>query len=199
MKKPVVVSVAGPGSNSGKTTFVCATIARQKSLRTVGAMKIATATPDHRCARTGLACSCLQFEGKMRILTEDCIDERTGKDTWKMRESGARPVWFVQATSDVVDQAVAQALDQYDGTDLLVVEGAEPIRSGRADIAVVTGYQDGRPPKEGWEETVRRADFLIGVGDAVSHNTQAWHEDVADMGDLSDQFWKLLEERIAAL
>ena len=61
MNAPVVIAIAGPGSNSGKTHLACSLIRYFADRGPVGAVKVATSTPDHLCARTNLPCDCLRF------------------------------------------------------------------------------------------------------------------------------------------
>ena len=78
---PFVIAVAGSGSNTGKTTLACAIIERLKPRFRVGALKISTATDDYRCARTGLPCGCLAFDGPMEVVTDESVILTKGKDT----------------------------------------------------------------------------------------------------------------------
>ena len=164
--RPLVVALAGPGSNSGKTTFVCEAIRRATSdNRVVAALKISVATPDHRCGRTGLQCSCLRFDGAMRILRDDCIVDRPGKDTFAMKAAGAAPVWWLQTTSEHAVAAITETLrdmtHSLTSVDVIVVEGAAPIRAGLADVAVVVARANGQEPKAGWWSLIPRADVLL--------------------------------------
>jgi hypothetical protein len=156
-----LITVAGSGSNSGKTTLVCDLLRRISTTRRVGALKIATATADHRCARSGLPCSCLEFEGPSRLSREPGRAERAGKDTWRMRQAGADPVWFLQTTVDSAEEASRRVVAEMVDPPLWIVEGAAPLRCGLADLGIVVASGDGREPKAGWLELVSRADAVL--------------------------------------
>lgn len=161
MSRPFVIAIAGPGSSSGKTGLACAIVEELARTGPVGAVKIATATPDKICERSGLPCSCLMFDGRMRILEKECVDDREGKDTWRLGRAGANPVWFVQTTRDIALETAGAVIDRWSATPIVVIEGAGPIRAGLADFAVLVAPQPGVVPKEGW------LDGLDGKLDAV--------------------------------
>ena len=146
--RPVILGVAGSMSNCGKTTLACAIIARLAAYLRVGALKISTSTPDHRCERTGLACGCLRFDGSARTLRDECATAAKGKDTGRFALAGARPVHWLQATSLAVDMAATEAIQEFASlpVDVVVVEGAAPIRLGIADRSVLV-YRADRPAK----------------------------------------------------
>lgn len=163
---PQVWAVAGSGSNSGKTTVACALIEALRPSGSVAALKISTATPDHRCARTGEACLCLQFEGRMRILEQDCATANPRKDTGRFLAAGARPVHWLQATSDTVEDACRVAVGQLAAADPahIVVEGASAIRNGLASHSILV-LRAGMPPKPGFASLVPQSHVaLLGTG-----------------------------------
>ncbi len=160
MSKPFVISVAGPGSNSGKTHLVCALLRHLATLGDVGAVKIATSTPDHMCARTNLPCDCLRFEGRMRLLKDPAYINKVGKDTEAMFAAGARPTWWLQTTSDVQIESAQFLVEELSGPKIWVVEGAGPIRGGLADLAILVVKADGSEPKESWFDLLPQAHVI---------------------------------------
>lgn len=158
--RPPIVSVIGDGSNSGKTTLVAGLIAHFRRDRAVGAMKISTGRPDHTCARTGLACGCLRFDGEMRLLEGEAYTRRPGKDTEQMHNAGADPVWWMQTTSDRAEEAGREVELDLRGINLLVVEGAALARAGRSDFLLAVRRTD-RPSKTGFEHLWERADLQL--------------------------------------
>lgn len=164
MKRPFIIAVAGPGSNSGKTHLVCALIRHLAKSEVVGAVKIATSTPDHMCARTNLPCDCLRFDGKMRLLKDPAYINKVGKDTALMHAAGARPVWWLQTTSDVQMESTHFLHGELAGAPIWVIEGSGPIRAGLADLSIVVAHADGKKPKDSWHTLLPLADIL-----AVSH------------------------------
>ncbi|MEZ6194846.1 MAG: hypothetical protein R3F20_03815 [Planctomycetota bacterium] len=160
--RPFLLSVAGDGSNCGKTRLVTLLLAAAARRGRVGALKVSTSTPDHRCARTGLACGCLRFEGQMRFLEGEEYTRRRGKDTFAYHEAGAHRVAWLQTTSDFAAEAGAEAareLASFD-VDLVVVEGAALARAGRTDALVLVRRED-RPEKAGFSELLPRADLVL--------------------------------------
>ena len=109
--RPFIISVVGDGSNCGKTAFVVALIQILASDHEVGALKIATATDDRLCGRTGLPCHCLRFDGE-HVLHDDIgrID-RNGKDTQRFLAAGARPVWWLQTTREFALDALCENIN----------------------------------------------------------------------------------------
>lgn len=164
MKRPFVIAVAGPGSNSGKTHLVCALIRHLKKEHEVGAVKVATSTPDHMCARTNLPCDCLRFDGKMRLLKDPAYINKVGKDTALMHEAGAAPVWWLQTTIDVQAESSKFLSTELVGPEIWVIEGSGPIRENLVDLAILVARADEQTPKDSWFALVAKADIL-----AVSH------------------------------
>ncbi|MFT7617034.1 MAG: hypothetical protein ACI97A_000667 [Planctomycetota bacterium] len=172
MKRPFIIAVAGPGSNSGKTHLVCALIRHLRRGQEIGAVKIATSTPDHMCARTNLPCDCLRFDGKMRLLKDPAYINKVGKDTAMMHAAGAQPVWWLQTTSDVQTESSRFLHGELEGPSIWVIEGSGPIRAGIADLTIVVARADGKKPKDSWYELVPMANIL-----AVSHEQEIFTPD----------------------
>jgi molybdopterin-guanine dinucleotide biosynthesis protein len=161
-KRPITLAIAGSGSNCGKTTLLCAMLKHLAVAHRVAALKISTATPDHRCARTGEACSCLKFDGSARVLKEECAVAAPRKDTGKFLAAGAKPVHWLQATSDTVIEATREACAELhsEPIDFLFVEGAAPIRAGLADYSILV-MRAGSEPKASFASLLPFTDLLI--------------------------------------
>ena len=159
--RPFILALAGPGSNTGKTRVLARIIRRLATRHPVGALKVSTATPDHLCARTGRACDCLQFDGRMRLLVEPEYIERDRKDTGQFVAAGADPVWWLQTTADVQIESVTATIARFAGPPVWVIEGAGPIRAGLADLALLLARRDGRESKPGYDTLLPLADAVL--------------------------------------
>ena len=162
MSSPLLIAVSGDGSNSGKTTLGCALVHALKKNGPVAALKISTATPDHRCGRTGEACGCLQFEGRMRIMEQDCATTNPKKDTGRYLQAGASVVHWLQATPDTVDAAYAIALAGLKETSpqSIVVEGSAALRHPETHLRIAVMRPD-RPSKAGFHAYLQEAQAVV--------------------------------------
>ncbi|MEE9391314.1 MAG: hypothetical protein V3W41_02285 [Planctomycetota bacterium] len=162
-RTPLMIALSGSGSNCGKTSLVCALIEALRGEHTVAALKVSTSTPDHRCGRTGLLCDCLKFDGQMRVLKEKEYTDRPGKDTLRMGQSGASPVWWMQTTSDFSVEAARHTLDDAPVADLWIVEGGAFVREEMADIGIAMCRlgDDEAAAKVGFSAAVAKAHFQV--------------------------------------
>lgn len=211
---PFVIAVAGSGSNTGKTTLACAIIERLKPRFRTGALKISTATDDYRCARTGLPCGCLAFDGPMEVVTDESIILTKGKDTAAFSRAGADPVWWLKTTREHSAAAYATTVQHMHGVEVVLVEGAPPLRASLADFSILIARGDGTEPKAGWFDLVPAATALVltatsGTGGlpalvdrcrAAGLAKEAWVGEFGGSGQtLPDAgFWRFLDTRLAA-
>ena len=211
---PFVIAVAGSGSNTGKTTLACAIIERLKPRFRTGALKISTATDDYRCARTGLPCGCLAFDGPMEVVTDESIILTKGKDTAAFSRAGADPVWWLKTTREHSAAAYATTVQHMHGVEVVLVEGAPPLRASLADFSILIARGDGTEPKAGWFDLVPAATALVltatsGTGGlpalvdrcrAAGLAKEAWVGEFGGAGQtLPDAgFWRFLDTRLAA-
>ena len=211
---PFVIAVAGSGSNTGKTTLACAIIERRKLRFRVGALKISTATDDYRCARTGLPCGCLAFDGPMEVVTDESVILTKGKDTEAFSRAGADPVWWLKTTREHSAAAYATTVEHMHGVEVVLVEGAPPLRGSLADFSILIARGDGTEPKAGWFDLVPAATALAlttssGTGGvpvlvdrcrAAGLAEDAWVGEFGGTGQtLPDaRFWSFLDARLAA-
>ena len=161
--RPLIVGLSGAGSNCGKTSLVCALIKHFKSSGSVAALKVSTSTPDHRCGRTGLPCSCLKFDGQMRLLEGKEYTERPGKDTYQMAQAGADLVWWMQTTSDFSKEAATHTLKDAPDADIWIIEGGAFVREELVDIGVAVCRYGDEPSsgKPGFSEAAAKAHFQV--------------------------------------
>jgi molybdopterin-guanine dinucleotide biosynthesis protein A len=119
--------IGAAGRNAGKTEFACAVVRRLSATHEVVAAKVTTVHDEGGggCPRGGRGCGvCGQLAAPFELSEErGCgAGPEGGKDTVRLRESGARRVFWLRARSDALGAAAAALLAQVGPRTLCVCE-----------------------------------------------------------------------------
>lgn len=131
-----IISVAGTGSETGKTTVGALII---NTLGNVCALKI-TVRHDGICPKDKDSscdgCSSMR-DSLFRIFTDPAILSAPGKDTARYIEAGAPKVVWLQTNSECAKEGIRRALRLFDENDTVLIEGNRFLAIGDADIAIM--------------------------------------------------------------
>jgi molybdopterin-guanine dinucleotide biosynthesis protein len=138
--KPVIISVTGAHSDSGKT--LVAEILLQGLRGRWGAIKY---------TRTA-------FYTSVREIDSPTPDE---KDTSRLLRAGGSPVIWIQSPPGELKESLEVAMGLASGCDGIVIEGNSPIEFLTPDIVIFVFGEDPSRLKPSGRKALQRADLLI--------------------------------------
>jgi molybdopterin-guanine dinucleotide biosynthesis protein A len=165
LRLPGWLLVGSTGRNSGKTEFACAAIQAVQRLHPVAGVKI-TAIRDGEsvCPREGGGCGvCAALEGDFHIGEER--GEAPGKDTSRLLQSGAHPVFWVRCRRERLRDAIVVLLPRLDGR-LVVAESNSLAQAAEPDLFLMV-QRPGVPVKPTAAEALPLADRLVASSGAA--------------------------------
>lgn len=129
--------VGATGRNTGKSDLACAIIARCHTSHDIVAVKVTTvAADDSTCPRGGAGCgACTSLDGDFAISDE--TDGPPGKDTTRMRASGARRVLWLRCRRPALRTALAALCARVGSGSLVVAESTSLALAVEPDLFLV--------------------------------------------------------------
>lgn len=128
--KTIVVS--GSGSGVGKT-FLAEKLLR--CLKSWSALKV-TVTRDGSCFRKKSCGICAEIIGQFEIVKDAQIINQAGKDTWRLKRSGARQVIWLKAKAVGLRKGLFKALAEFSSCEGVVIEGTSVLKFIKPDINI---------------------------------------------------------------
>jgi len=159
VRAPGLLLVGATGRNSGKTEFVCNLISRYSAQMEVGAAKVTTVSHGETgCPRGGAGCGvCASLTQPYSVSTETGGPE--GKDTVRMIGAGAKPVLWLRARTEHLDQGAKELTSMLPG--ISVVESNSVRKSLVPDLFVLVKGPGNEELKDSAKAVAHMADFLI--------------------------------------
>jgi molybdopterin-guanine dinucleotide biosynthesis protein len=151
-----IVSISGLSSDTGKTSLICDLLASNPGWE---AIKV-TRGHYRSCGKDPHAC-CVShlLSDKPLVLSGYDQTYKSGKDTGRFWDSGAKNVHWVIATSDQVEAGIKIALDRVN-TPGVLIEGNTFLKYIDADYSIMVA----RPPFESVKSSARS---VLGKMDAL--------------------------------
>lgn len=183
--------IGSTGRNSGKTEFACAIIrAFRAAYPVVGVKVTAIVEGESTCPRGGAGCGvCAALEGDFEIGEE--TGEHPGKDTARMRESGAHRVFWVRCRRRRMQAAIAALLPRLDPGALVVAESNSLAQAVEPDLFLMIGNGYASSIKPSAAAVLPLAHRVVSSGHGFDLNPRQLV--------VRDGLWRLLEASAAIL
>ncbi|MFH1691647.1 MAG: hypothetical protein ABIC68_03635 [Candidatus Omnitrophota bacterium] len=144
-----IITVSGTHSGVGKTTFVEELLGQLKgwSCLKVTFMHKGLSCPIHKnCG------ACDKLDSAFYIVADEKTLLQQDKDTYRFKRAGAKQVFWLKAqTEEGLKQGWQKAVDMFDGSKGLIVEGTSVLKYLHPDLAVFIIGKD-KPWKESAKE-----------------------------------------------
>jgi len=129
-------------SDLGKTVLSERLLAR---LENWAACKVTLCTDGpHVCPRGRNCGACGSLEGDYVIETDEQVIAQKGKDTARLLNAGAAPVFWIKAKEEFVKDAIDEALARLSGAEGVLLEGNGALKAIKPDLAVMVTSPDGK-------------------------------------------------------
>ncbi len=141
MTSPLIISIAGAHSGSGKTTFAEELIKRLEG--NWGAIKYTKTA----------------FYTTITDSPEIIIQQN--KDTARLKNAGAKRVLWVQSPAEELKETIAIAIGNLSGLDGIIVEGNSPIEFLESDIIIFIFGRNTSRIKESAEKAIKKSSMVV--------------------------------------
>jgi hypothetical protein len=164
------IIIAGPSANTGKTALACRIISATPGAQ---ALKITRFHRESHCPVHGVneqgeddCDGCAPAPSGFELVEDAETLNTPGKDSARMIEAGAEPVYWLRAAPHVFRYALSHAMKRYDPGKPLVLEGNSAATvSDFEGTVVVLWPQKTRGVKASVFPALKRADVLVLVED----------------------------------
>jgi hypothetical protein len=162
--RPIII--AAPSANCGKTELSCRLI---RALPGAQALKITRFHRESHCPVHGInehgednCDGCAPAPAGFELVEDDAVLRTPGKDSDRMLQAGASPVYWLRAAPHVFEYALSAAMKRFDPARPLVLEGnsAATVTGFKGEV-VLLWPQRTRGVKASVLPALRRVDHLV--------------------------------------
>ena len=158
MSKLKIITISGAHSNVGKTMLAERLFKRLKGW---SGLKV---TPIHngKCP-TGKKCgACSETDSEFSIVSDNDKLMENGKDTQRLKSSGARKVLWLRAKPEGLKKGLKKVIPMFKGSKGLIIEGTSVLRHIKPDLAILVKNK-GSILKPSAKEVFNKIDLIITV------------------------------------
>lgn len=125
------IVVAGASSRIGKTSLACKLI---QMFDNFSALKVTT-VHKNGCPHNDGCNICHNLDADYQIIKEEEILNQQGKDTQRLKESGAKRVLWLKSKADTLKRSLQEALLMFgENINGLIIEGTSVLKYLKADL-----------------------------------------------------------------
>ena len=171
MTIPNMLLVGSTARNTGKTTFCAEFIRKWHGRFDIVGVKITTIHNENRqCHHGDNGCgACTSFDGDCEVIEELCTSGN--KDTSGLLQAGAAKVYWVKAKKRGLGEAAGRFMAVVPNNAIVVCESNSLSKIVTPGVTVVTHRSGVDEIKPSSEPMLKKADFIVDVGDSDSLNT----------------------------
>ncbi|GBD99928.1 hypothetical protein BMS3Abin07_01975 [bacterium BMS3Abin07] len=139
--RPFIISITGAHSGCGKTSVAEAVL-----------------------GGINARCGAVKYTGTAlysSISDDDAVISQEGKDTARMKGSGAEYVLWIRSPRGELPELLEMAMERFAGLDVIVVEGNGPAELLRPDILIFVFGDDISRVKESAKPLIGKADYVL--------------------------------------
>jgi molybdopterin-guanine dinucleotide biosynthesis protein len=132
MSRPKIITVSGSHSGIGKTTLIEYILSQLKGW---SGLKV-TVVKKGPCPRE-IACGiCEHQSSPFTIVSDPKIINQKGKDTERMKSSGAKKVLWLKAKPSGLKEGLQEVLKKFKGSTGVVIEGTSVLKYLEPDLSI---------------------------------------------------------------
>lgn len=176
-----ILLVAGTGRNIGKTTLACNLIAHFSKTKEIIGLKITSMYPDE-----------LAFHGNKETELNDDFEiseeklSNPRKDTFRMKQAGAKRVFFVRTKDIYMQQALNNLFQIIDKESIIICESASLRNFIQPGLFLLIRSSDESNIKE-------RSRKLFPLADLIIFSDKPDHKKIVDSIEIVQQGWKFVQ------
>ena len=127
-----IIIVSGARSGVGKTRMAQQLL---RGFKGWSALKV-TVSKENGCPHERSCGVCLEINEPFQIVKDEKIINQAGKDTARLKESGAKQVIWLKARPEGLKHGLVKALSEFSGCRGVIIEGTSVLKFIRPDINI---------------------------------------------------------------